>query len=117
LTICFSISNDSTSGFCGYTEANKIENEISDTHVNCIPVKHELTIVRPGSRSFHKGVAYIGNTDPNTADKIQQQIDSLSSRNYFFIQLLVIDYVIIISPCEKTAEIMLRQVVMGNLFT
>lgn len=100
LTICFSISNDSTSGLCRYSEANKVENEISDTHVYCIPVKNKLTIVRPGSRSFDKGVAYVGNTDPNTADEIQQQVHSLSRRNYFFVQFFVVDYVVVIYTSE-----------------
>lgn len=91
LTVSFSISNNATSSFCWDSEANEVKYEIRDAHIDCVPIEHELTIMRSCSWSLNESVPHICNTDPNTANKIQKQIDPLSGRCNFFVQLLVQD--------------------------
>ena len=52
LTVCLSISNNTSLSLGGDTESDKVKDEICNTHVNGVPIKDELRVVRPGRRSF-----------------------------------------------------------------
>ena len=79
LTIGFSISYNATLCVGRDAKANEVEDEVRDTHVDSISVKNELTIMWPSSRSFYKRISNISNTNPNTANKVKKQIDTLVS--------------------------------------
>ena len=89
LSISFSISNDAASGLRWDSEPDQIEDEVGYAHVYGVSVKDKLTIVRSGCWPLHEGVSHIGNTNPNTANKIKKQIDSLSGGSDLIVQLFV----------------------------
>ena len=72
LTISFTISNNSSSCLRWNTESNQIEYKVGHAHVNCISIQHKLAIVRTSSRSFDESISNVSDTDPDTANEVQQ---------------------------------------------
>ena len=91
LPISFSIAHDTSGSFSWYSEPDQVKDEIRNAHVDSVPIQNKLAIMRSCGWPLHECVPHICNTDPNTANEIQEQIYSLCGRCDFGIKLFIQD--------------------------
>lgn len=65
-----SVSYNTTVALSGQARANEVEYEEGHTHIDGIAIQDKLAVVGTGRRSLYQCVSYVGNTYPNTTNKI-----------------------------------------------